>query len=48
MKFLSSLRLLEAKDPEGKDWDIVVIEPGLGGNNRFYSAEVLKKSKTSL
>ena len=45
MKFLSSLRLLEAKDPEGKDWNIVVIESGLGKNNRFYSDEVLKRAR---
>lgn len=45
MKILSFLRLLEAKDPEGKDWDIVVIEAGLGKNNRFYPAEVLKKAR---
>jgi len=45
MKFLSRSRLLEAKDPEGKDWDIVVIEAGLGKNNRSYSPEVLKKAR---
>ena len=44
MKFLSRFRLLEAKDPEGKDWDVVVAEEGLGSNNRFYSAEILKKA----
>ena len=46
MKLLSRSRLLEAKDPEGKDWDIVVIEAGLGKNNRFYPAQVLKKAKS--
>lgn len=45
MKLLSRLRLLESKDPEGKDWDIVVIEAGLGKNNRFYPDEILKKAR---
>lgn len=44
MKYLSHLRLLESKDPQGKDWDIVVIEAGLGKNDRFYSPEVLHKA----
>lgn len=42
MKFITRLRLLEAKDPQGKDWEVVVIETGLGGNNRSYAANVLK------
>jgi len=39
--------LLESKDPQGKDWDIVVIEAGLGKNDHFYSPQVLDKA-TSL
>ncbi len=44
-KFYTKLRLLEAKDPEGKDWDIVIIETGMGLNNRSYAGNVLKAAE---
>ena len=34
----------EAKDPEGKTWDAVIIQSGLSKNNRLYPEEVLLKS----
>ncbi len=45
VKFLTRLRLLEAKNGEGKDWEVVVIETGVGKNNRSYAADVLKDAR---
>lgn len=36
--------LLEAKDKEGKEWDVVLIQAGLSKNGKYYPADVLKKS----
>jgi len=37
-------RLLESKDKEGKDWEVVIIQAGASLNNKVYPASVLKKA----
>jgi len=44
IKTSSVFRLVESKDKEGREWDVVIIQPGLSKNNKFYSKEVLKKA----
>lgn len=44
LKETTVLRLLEAHGKEGKEWDIVVIEPGVSKNGRHYSPAVLRTS----
>jgi len=39
------LRLIESKDTEGKDWEVVLIQAGKSLNKKFYSSVVLKKAK---
>lgn len=41
--FYQSALLLESHK-EGKEWDVVLIQAGLSLNNKFYPAEVLKRS----
>ena len=42
--FYQTAVLLESKDKEGKEWDVVLIQAGLSLNNKFYPADVLKKA----
>lgn len=43
-RLYSPVRLIEAKDKEGKDWEVCIIETGWSLNNKFYPKEVLKKA----
>lgn len=46
MKFKSNYlaRLIESKDKEGKEWEVVLIQAGKSLNNKVYPPEVLKKA----
>lgn len=37
-------RFIESTDPEGKDWDVCIIEKGTSKNGFTYTKEVLEKS----
>ena len=37
-------RLLESHEPEGREWDVVVIEAGWSRNRVYYSSEILRKA----
>ena len=40
----SPMHLLEAKDAEGREWDVCLIQPGWSLNGKYYSPDVLKKA----
>jgi len=42
--FYSPSRLIESKDKEGKDWEVVLIQAGPSLNKKFYPPEVLKRA----
>lgn len=43
MKFyFQSARLVEQKDKEGKEWEVVLIQAGKSLNKKYYPADVLK------
>lgn len=46
MKFKSNYlaRLIESKDKEGREWEVVLIQAGKSLNGKFYPPEVLKKA----
>ena len=37
-------RLLQALDQEGREWEVLIIQPGLGANRQYFPAEVLQAS----
>ena len=39
-----SLKLLESSK-SGKTWKVMILEPGLSKNGKFYSPEILQKAK---
>lgn len=39
-----SVLLAEAVDTEGREWDVVLIAPGLSKNQTYYPAEVLREA----
>jgi len=43
-KIFSPSHLIESKDKEGKEWDVVLIQAGRSLNNKYYPPEVLKKA----
>lgn len=46
MKFKTNYqaRLIESKDAQGKEWEVVLIQAGKSLNNKTYPPEVLKKA----
>lgn len=37
-------RLLQALDAEGREWEVLIIQPGMGANRQYFPAEVLQAS----
>lgn len=37
-------RLLQALDKEGWEWEVLIIQPGLGANRQYFPADVLQAS----
>lgn len=38
------IRMLQAIDKEGWEWEVLIIQPGLGANRQWFPAEVLQAS----
>lgn len=41
------VRMLQAVDKEGWEWEVLLIKPGLGGNNQYFPPDTLRQA-TSL
>lgn len=37
-------RVMQAIDAEGREWEVLIIQPGMGANKQYFPAEVLQSS----
>ncbi|WP_447978086.1 phage major capsid protein [Candidatus Nitrospira bockiana] len=38
------IRLLQAKDKDGWEWEVLIIKPGLGANGQYFPADTLQQA----